>query len=99
MTPDEALDIALDMIGARLGVTLESSAGRWLLFFVAIVLVARAYPSSRTPQRMAEALRGTLDRRSRAFGGFRQSGYGKGKAHHAPERFCEYKNTWIELSG
>ena len=28
MTPDEALDIALDMIGARLGVTFESSAGR-----------------------------------------------------------------------
>ena len=36
---------------------------------------------------------------STPFGGFRQSGYGKDKAHHALEKFCEYKNTWIELSG
>ena len=42
---------------------------------------------------------GLLDRRSRARGGFRQSGYGNDMAHHAPERFCKYKNTWIELSG
>ncbi len=35
---------------------------------------------------------------STPFGGFKQSGYGKDKAHHALEKFCEYKNTWIELS-
>ena len=28
----------------------------------------------------------------------KQSGYGKDKGHHAMEKFCEYKNTWIELS-
>lgn len=32
------------------------------------------------------------------FGGMKQSGYGKDKSHHALEKFCEYKSTWIELS-
>ena len=36
---------------------------------------------------------------STPFGGFKQSGYGKDKARHALEKFCEYKSTWIELSG
>ena len=36
---------------------------------------------------------------STPFGGFEQSGYGKDKARHAHEKFCEYKNTWIQLSG
>ena len=35
---------------------------------------------------------------STPFGGFKQSGYGKDKAHHALEKFCDYKSTWIELS-
>lgn len=35
---------------------------------------------------------------STPFGGFKLSGNGKDKSHHALEKYCEYKNVWIELS-
>ena len=35
---------------------------------------------------------------STPFGGFKLSGNGKDKSHHSLEKYCEYKNVWIELS-